>query len=57
VVFIIKPEMRELVETLCGRRVAGMTAADGSPVSAVRIARRKPSVTASVLSCGSIQWA
>ena len=32
VVFIIKPEMRELVETLCGRRVAGMTAADGSPV-------------------------
>ena len=24
--------MRELVETLCGRRVAGMTAADGSPV-------------------------
>ena len=32
VVFIIKPEMRELVETLCGRRVAGMTAADRSPV-------------------------
>ena len=32
VVFIIKPEMRELVETLCGRHVAGMTAADGSPV-------------------------
>ena len=32
VVFIIKPEMRELVETLCGRRAAGMTAADGSPV-------------------------
>ena len=32
VVFIIKPEMRELVETLCGRRVAGMTAVDGSPV-------------------------
>ena len=57
VVFIIKPEMRELVETLCGRRVAGMTAADGSPVSTVRIARRKPSVTVSVLSCGSIQWA
>ena len=32
VVFIIKPEMRELVETLCGRRVAGMMAVDGSPV-------------------------
>ena len=32
VVFIIKPEMRELVETLCGRRVAGMAAVDGSPV-------------------------
>ena len=32
VVFIIKPEMRELVEMLCGRRVAGMTAVDGSPV-------------------------
>lgn len=31
-VFIIKPEMRELVETLCGRRVAGMMAVDGSPV-------------------------
>ena len=32
VVFIIKPEMRELVETLCGRRVGGMMAVDGSPV-------------------------
>ncbi len=32
VVFIIKPEMRDRVETLCGRRVAGMTAVNGSPV-------------------------
>ena len=32
VVFIIKPEMRAQMESLCGKRVAGMTAADGSPV-------------------------
>ena len=32
VVFIIKPEMKELVEELCGARVARMTAADGSRV-------------------------
>ena len=32
VVFIIKPDMKELMESLCGRRVANMTAADGSKV-------------------------
>ena len=32
VVFIIKPDMKELMENLCGRRVANMTAADGSKV-------------------------
>ncbi len=32
VVFIIKPEMRGMMEELCGRRVADLTAADGSPV-------------------------
>ena len=32
VVFIIKPEMREQMETLCGRRIANMTAADGGRV-------------------------
>ncbi len=32
VVFIIKPDMKELVEELCGRRVAGMKANDGSNV-------------------------
>ena len=32
VVFIIKPDMKELMEDLCGRRVANMTAADGSRV-------------------------
>ena len=32
VVFIIKPDMKELVEDLCGRRVAQMQARDGSKV-------------------------
>lgn len=32
VVFIIKPEMKALMEQLCGDRIAGMTAADGSRV-------------------------
>lgn len=32
VVFIIKPDMKELMENLCGRRVANMTAADGCKV-------------------------
>lgn len=32
VVFIIKPEMREMIETLCGEYVARKTALDGSPV-------------------------
>ena len=32
VVFIIKPEMRALMEKLCGERIAGMTAADGEKV-------------------------
>ena len=32
VVFIIKPEMREGMEALFGRRLAGKTALDGSPV-------------------------
>ena len=31
-VFIIKPDMKELMENLCGRRVANMKAADGSKV-------------------------
>ena len=30
IVFIIKPEMKQLMEDLCGRRIAGMKAADGS---------------------------
>ena len=32
VVFIIKPEMKELMEDICGRRIAGMKANDGSNV-------------------------
>jgi len=32
VVFIIKPEMREMMERLCGGYLAGRTALDGSPV-------------------------
>ena len=32
VVFIIKPDMKELMENLCGKRVAAMTAADGEAV-------------------------
>lgn len=32
VVFIIKPDMRAQMESLCGRRVAAMTAADGEAV-------------------------
>ncbi|MBE6910809.1 MAG: hypothetical protein E7474_14745 [Ruminococcaceae bacterium] len=32
VVFIIKPDMRELMEELCGRRIAQMKAKDGSNV-------------------------
>ena len=32
VVFIIKPEMKELIEELCGRRVARMKTKDGAPV-------------------------
>ena len=32
VVFIIKPDMKEQMEELCGRRVANMTAADGEKV-------------------------
>lgn len=32
VVFIIKPDMKELMEELCGRRIAQMKANDGSPV-------------------------
>ncbi len=32
VVFIIKPEMKELVESICGRRIAQMKANDGAPV-------------------------
>ena len=32
IVFIIKPDMRELMEDLCGRRVSLMKAADGSDV-------------------------
>lgn len=32
VVFIIKPEMREMVENLCGRYVAQKTTADGRPI-------------------------
>lgn len=35
IVFIIKPEMKALVEELCGRRIARMTAVDGSPVEVV----------------------
>ena len=50
VVFIIKPEMRELVETLCGRRVAGMTAADGSPHS-IPFRRSAPSPSARGTPC------
>ena len=32
VVFIIKPDMRELMERLCGRMAAGLRTADGRPV-------------------------
>ncbi len=32
VVFIIKPDMKDLVEELCGRRIAKMKAKDGTPV-------------------------
>ena len=32
IVFIIKPDMKELMEDLCGRRIARMKAKDGSPV-------------------------
>jgi len=35
VVFIIKPEMRELIERLCGGCLAGRSAQDGSPVEVV----------------------
>lgn len=32
VVFIIKPDMKDLMEELCGRRIAKMKAKDGTPV-------------------------
>ena len=66
VVFIIKPEMKELVEALCGARAARMTAVGGSRVEVaysfqdfsrvpdwyrVPAARQKPLGTAHALLC------
>ena len=45
VVFIIKPEMREMMEGLCGR-LSGRTALDGSPVEAVCVFQDFSSVPA-----------
>ena len=45
VVFIIKPEMREMMEGLCGR-LSGRTALDGGPVEAVCVFQDFSSVPA-----------